>query len=512
MFRNNYKTIFCLILLATLFIGFALKIENVNAVLTVTVATDKAVYNPGENVRIIVTVKKDGTLSDGASVFVSVEPPGGGISGKPASQIPGPPAGDYTAIFSLSPSAGGGVYKVFAQATFGGESGSAQTTFTVAAAPAKKTVDWAVYNPSATPANPTTEDLVRLNVVLRIIATISPGPYPVDIVCFVDGVLVGGGTVTPSGTAPMTVYTDPRKYSAGMHTATWIIDPNHEYNDGNLGNNQVSFQFTVATPVQFDFSLTASPSTQTIKAGGTAIFNIAVNLVSGASSTVILSASGLPSTGVSSSFNPAQGNPSFSSILTISTTENAPLGIYTITITGVSGSLSRTAIITLTIESPVEPDFKLSITPELQTIEASQSTNYIISITGEGGFNSEVALVVSGLPHSIQASLTKSTGIPDYTSILTLTSSQTSSSGAYTFTIIASGGGKTKSITATLIIQAVSTPTFTASTSTTTTTPLMFGLFAGKEYLIILIALIAVIIVLALALAAAKKRGKSEKL
>lgn len=508
MFRNDYKTFFCLILLATLFIGFALKIENVNAALTVTVATDKAVYNPGENVRIIVTVRKDSALIDGANVFVSIEPPGGGISGEPASPIPGPPAGDYSIIFPLSSSAGGGVYKVFAHATFGGESGLAQTTFTVSAAPAKKTVDWAVYNPSATPANPTTEDFVRLNVMLRIIATISPGPYPVDIVCLVDGVLVGGGTLTPSGTAPMTVYTDPRKYSAGTHTVTWIVDPNHEYNDGNLGNNQASFQFTVSTPVQFDFSLIASPSTQTIKAGGTAVFNIAVNLISGASSTVILSASGLPSTGVSFTFNPTQGNPSFSSTLTISTTENTSPGVYTITITGTSGSLSKTVIITVTIESPVEPDFKLSITPESQIIEASQSTNYIISITGEGGFNSEVALVVSGLPHGVQASLTKSTGIPDYTSILTLTSAQTSPSGAYTFTVIASGGGKTKSITAMLIIQAASTLTTTTFTSTTTT-PLMFGLFAGKEYLIILSALIAVIIVLAVALAAAKKRAKT---
>ncbi|MEM2228433.1 MAG: hypothetical protein QXR82_06520 [Candidatus Bathyarchaeia archaeon] len=509
MFKNYSKAVFCLILLTILFIGFALKIENVNAALTVSVTTDKAVYNPGENVRIFVTVKKDGTLIDGANVFVSVEPPGGGISGKPASQIPGPPAGDYTAIFSLSPSAGGGVYKVFAQATFGGESGSAQTTFTVAAAPAKKTVDWAVYNPSATPANPTINDFVRLNVVLRIIATISPGPYSVDIVCFVDEVLVGEGTLTLSGTNPMTVYTDPRKYSAGTHTVIWIVDPNHEYNDPNLGNNQASFQFTVSTPVQFDFSLIASPSTQTIKAGEEAIFSIAVNLISGTPSTVTLSASGLPSTGASFLFNPTQGNPSFSSTLKISTIENTPPGSYTITITGVSGSLSKTAVITLIIESPVEPDFKLSIAPESQIIEVSQSTNYIISITGEGGFNSEVALVVSGLPYGIQASLTKSTGVPDYTSILTLISSQTSPPGVHTFTIIASGGGKTKTLTATLIIQAASTSTTTFTS--TATTPLVFGLFAGKE-LIILIALIAVIIVLASALAAVKKRGKAEKL
>ncbi|MEM2680789.1 MAG: hypothetical protein QW693_05825, partial [Candidatus Bathyarchaeia archaeon] len=146
---------------------------------------------------------------------------------------------------------------------------------------------------------------------------------------------------------------------------------------------------------------------------------------------------------------------------------------------------------------------------ESQIIEVSQSTNYIISITGEGGFNSEVALVVSGLPYGIQASLTKSTGVPDYTSILTLISSQTSPPGVHTFTIIASGGGKTKTLTATLIIQAASTSTTTFTS--TATTPLVFGLFAGKE-LIILIALIAVIIVLASALAAVKKRGKAEKL
>ncbi len=109
----------------------------------------------------------------------------------------------------------------------------------------EKTVDWVVYNPSATPTSPTTNDFVNLNVWLRFASTISPGPYPVYVVCTVDGVQAGAGTMTVSGTSPNFVTADTRKYSPGTHIATWAVDPNFEYNDINRGNNKVIFQFTV---------------------------------------------------------------------------------------------------------------------------------------------------------------------------------------------------------------------------------------------------------------------------
>jgi len=484
----------CLMFVILTLVIPTLLVPRANAAnLVVTVQTDKAVYNPGDNVVIKVYVTRSGTPFSNASVYGGIEFPGGGTFVFSA-PLPGP-GGWYQYTFHLSPSAVGGVYKVTVTAISpisGDTSGSAQTTFAV-----RKTVDWAVYNPSITPANPTTQDPVTLNVQLKIVATTSTGPYPVDIVCSVDGVTVGGGTITVAMMTPVTVYTDPRKYSAGVHTATWVVDPNSDYNDPNIGNNQVSHQFQVTTPAPaFDFTLTASPPSQTVKAGGTATFTVTANLVSGSPSAVELSISGLPE-GATSSFNPTKGAPSFSSTLTISTGVDAALGTYTLTITGAGGGLSKTANVTLTIQSPVEPAFEISAAPTSQTVTSPQSTSYIVSIAKKGDFKSTVDLTVSGLPAGVEASFNPQSGTPDYTSALTLTAAKTAPSGTYVLTIYASGGGKTKSTVVTLMVQAASTPT---PSPEPTEKPFMeqYGLYIG----------IAVVIVIALAAALVLMKGR----
>ena len=132
---------------------------------TVTVSTNKAVYNPGETVTIIVEVKKGAILIGGANVGVTIEYPGGGVTGGSAVAIA---LGLYRYQYNLSPTAGGGLYKVTASASKASDSGSGNTNFTVAGTPAKKTVDWAVYNPSNYPANPTSASDCRLRVELRM--------------------------------------------------------------------------------------------------------------------------------------------------------------------------------------------------------------------------------------------------------------------------------------------------------------------------------------------------------
>ncbi|MEM3004638.1 MAG: hypothetical protein QXK96_05005, partial [Candidatus Bathyarchaeia archaeon] len=388
---------------------------------------------------------------------------------------------------------------VTAHADKGADSGSKQTTFIVSGTPGKKTVDWLLYNPSTTPAYPTANDPVSLNVWLRIIATTSPGPYPVDIICTVDGVLADAGTLGISGTSPLQVSTDPRKYPAGTHTATWIVDPNSEYNDLNTGNNQVTFTFTVGPPAPtFDFSVSANPPSLTIKAGETATLTTTASLVSGSPANTALALSGLPA-GATFSFNPPTGSPTFTSVLTITTTSTVTPGSYVLTITGTSGSLSKTATVTLSIQSAVEADFELSTIPVSQAVAPKQSTSFVISVTGKGGFESTIGLAVSGLPPGVQAAFNPLSGTPDYTSTLTLTASEAAQAGTHVLTIYASGGGKTKSTAVTLVIQAASTP---AATSTATQPPsqeteTLIRQILGQPYLLVIAVLIMVIVILA---------------
>lgn len=101
----------------------------------------------------------------------------------------------------------------------------------------------------------------------------------------------------------------------------------------------------VATP---DFSLSASPSSLTVKQGTSGSSTITVTDLGGFTGSVTLSNSALPS-GVTASFgtNPTTS----SSVLTFTASSTATTGTSTITITGTSGTLTHTTSISLTISS-----------------------------------------------------------------------------------------------------------------------------------------------------------------
>ncbi|HTD24876.1 MAG TPA: glycosyl hydrolase [Terriglobales bacterium] len=101
-----------------------------------------------------------------------------------------------------------------------------------------------------------------------------------------------------------------------------------------------------------DFSLSAAPASQSVTAGSSASYTITVGALNGFSSSVALTASGLP-TGATASFTPASVNGSGSSTLAVSTSSTTPAGSFTLTITGTSGSLTHTAMVTL-IVNPVQ--------------------------------------------------------------------------------------------------------------------------------------------------------------
>jgi hypothetical protein len=102
--------------------------------------------------------------------------------------------------------------------------------------------------------------------------------------------------------------------------------------------------FTVTTP---DFSLAASPATQTIRPGGSASYTVTVTPSGGFAGNVALSVSGLPS-GATATFNPP--STTSTSTLTVQTANNTKPGMVTLTITGQSGNLSRTATVGLQLK------------------------------------------------------------------------------------------------------------------------------------------------------------------
>jgi hypothetical protein len=94
------------------------------------------------------------------------------------------------------------------------------------------------------------------------------------------------------------------------------------------------------------FTLSASPSSVTVQQGSQATSTITIAPANGFSGTVSLSATGLPS-GVTATFNPSTATTS--SKLTLTASDTAAMGTVTVTIMGVSGSVTSNATLSLAI-------------------------------------------------------------------------------------------------------------------------------------------------------------------
>jgi subtilase family serine protease len=206
-----------------------------------------------------------------------------------------------------------------------------------------------------------------------------------------------------------------------------------------------------------DFTLSASPNSQTVTAGGTTPpYTVTVAPSNGFSGSVSLSASGLPS-GASAIFNPnSVTGGSGTSNLTIATSSSTPAGTYPVMIGGISGSLAHTTSVTLVVNAaPVTGDFTLSASPTSRSIRRGQSTSYAITITRTGGFTGAVSFsVTSGLPSGTTGTFSPNpTSTTGTSSTLRVTTSRSASAGTSTLTITGSSGSLTSTATVTLTLQ-----------------------------------------------------------
>jgi hypothetical protein len=202
-----------------------------------------------------------------------------------------------------------------------------------------------------------------------------------------------------------------------------------------------NFKTSVTTP---DFTMSSSPSSQTVTQGGSTTYSLTITPTGGFGGTVNLSVSGLPS-GATGTFspNPATG----SSTLTVTTSATTPGGSYTLTLTGTSGALTHSNTVSLVVNAP---NFALGATPSNQTVQQGGSTTYNVTITPSGGFTSPVNLSISGLPSG--ATGTFSSNPATTTSTLTITTNASTPVGSSTLTITGTGGGLTNSTTVSLTV------------------------------------------------------------
>lgn len=166
--------------------------------------------------------------------------------------------------------------------------------------------------------------------------------------------------------------------------------------------------------------------------------------------TVNLTASGQPS-GVSITFNPSSGTPTFSSTMTISVEPGVTIQAYTITIRGRGADGKENAVV-LDLEVTPPPDFTIGVSPGSSSVAQGESAAVVITVAPVGGFAELVNLSVSGLPSGATATFSPSSGTPDFTSTLTISTSPTTLAGTYTITVDGAGGGRSHSTTCGLTV------------------------------------------------------------
>jgi uncharacterized membrane protein len=111
---------------------------------------------------------------------------------------------------------------------------------------------------------------------------------------------------------------------------------------------QITHTIGATFVVKADFSLTVSPTSITLKAGGAGNFNVTVG-GTGFTGSVTLSVSGLPKF-ATGRFNPSTVTGSGNSVLSISTNKNVAPGTYNLTVTAASGGITHTQYPTLVIQ------------------------------------------------------------------------------------------------------------------------------------------------------------------
>jgi hypothetical protein len=219
--------------------------------------------------------------------------------------------------------------------------------------------------------------------------------------------VVAGATVASSVSAPGTGFTTvllthPNGDNAehqitsaiGSCQATAVVA------GGNWVMQTVAFK---AAAGLVDFTLNATNfAPPSVAAGIPATSTVTVAPLNGFNSDVALSCSITPvvTPPPTCAFvpTPIPGG-SGTSVLTLNTSATTPAGGYTVTVSGVGGSITHTKVLSLTVTAAVAPDFTIGATALAPaTLAAGTSSTSTISIAPVNGFTAAVALTCTVAP------------------------------------------------------------------------------------------------------------------
>jgi hypothetical protein len=215
-----------------------------------------------------------------------------------------------------------------------------------------------------------------------------------------------------------------------------------------------------STRIETTFKLAITPAIQTIAPGASTSFSIDAQAIGGFAQTVNLTAS-LSSTSdsISASLSSNTVAPGRNASLTINTIPGAPTGPITITFTGISGQITRTATVTVNIS---QSDFLLAVAPVSQTVNSGGSTTFTINAQAIGNFSQPINLSTSFSSPDVNGKLTTALSSTTVTAggNATLTVNVDPSAISGSFGIIIRGSSGQFARTATATVNVIGVPDF----------------------------------------------------
>ena len=295
--------------------------------------TSLSVAQGNQGTSTITTAVSNG-FNSSITLSASGLPSGASASFNPGT-IPAPGNGSSTITISVAASTPTGTYPITVTGNGGGTQQTTTVTLTVTAPPS--------FTISASPSS---LSVAQGNHGTSTITTAGVNGFNSSIALSASGLPSGASASFNPGTIPA-----PGNGSSIITITVGSSTPTGTYPitvAGNGGGVQQTTTITLTVTGAPNFTISASPHSQTINRGSRTTYTVSLAPVNGFNSRVTLSLSGCPSY-ATCSFNPQSLTPPGNSTLTVSTSYFTQDGNYTLTITGTSGSLRNSTTVTLTV-------------------------------------------------------------------------------------------------------------------------------------------------------------------